>query len=135
MTDQTIQAVIHQAQANIQATIKKIQVAPEYAIEAVIAVPTSLTYADNIKMQLKDGFKLTFFDLIVNIIVPQGDMESAMHWLSDIPQSVGNVFRNDLTIGGTCFTYEGDVIGKFIIDDKVNGVGYQFTVQQVKING
>jgi hypothetical protein len=136
MTDQTIQAVITTAQVAIKTNVTKIQAAPDYAIDARIAVPTSLVYATNIDMeQISEGFKLTWFDLVVNIIVPQGNMESAMHWLSDIPQSIGNVFRNDITIGGTCQTFEGSVMAEFIVDNSINGVGYKITVQRVKISG
>lgn len=133
---QTIQAVVTAAQASIKSAISKIQSAPDYASDARIAVPTAMTYATNIVMTRQSGgFDLTWFDLSVNIMVPQGNMESAMHWLADIPQAVGDVFRGDVTITGTCQTYEGDVVGNLILDNTKNAVGYQLTVGRVKIQG
>lgn len=135
---QTIQAVITQAQANIKTAITKIQNAPEYATEARIAIPTSLAYADNIRLQAPSaGLKWTFFDLKIDIIVPLGDMESALRWLADVPQALGNVFRDDPTISGTCQTYDGDVTAQLVRQnaDGAKLVGYSFTVPSVKIEG
>jgi hypothetical protein len=136
MPDQTIQAVVTAAQSSIKTAVSKIQNAPPYAVDGPISIPTSLAYATNIKMStVSSGFKLTWFDLVINIMVPVGNMESAMNWLSDIPQSVGNVFRNDPTIAGTCQTYAADITGEMVIDGGRNAVGYTLTIGQVKIAG
>jgi hypothetical protein len=81
------------------------------------------------------GFKLTWFDLIIDIMVPKTYETTAMSWLSTLPQEIGDIFRDDITIGGTCQTYEGDVMAVFVRDEDNAVVGYEFTVQQVKLEG
>lgn len=139
MTDQTIQGVITQAQASIKSAISKIQNAPAYAVDGPIQVPTSIAFAQNIRMaQISGGFKITLFDLVIQVMTTGGTGESAMTWLADIPQSVGNIFRSDPTVNGTCQTYgggAGDITAKMIIDDAKNSLGYEITVPDVKISG
>ena len=133
---QTIIAVVTAAQLGIKTSITKIQNTPSYAVYATVQIPTTLVHADNIKLLLNSsGYKQVVFDLTVDVMVPTGNMESAMNWLADIPQAIGDVFRGDVTIGGTCQTYNGDVTAKFIIDDSINAVGYKFTVPAIKIDG
>ncbi|CAK0770117.1 hypothetical protein CCP3SC15_400005 [Gammaproteobacteria bacterium] len=133
---QTIQEVITAAQAAILIAVTKIQSAPDYALETRIAVPSSLAFGDNVRMILNPGgYYVTLFDLQIGVVIPQGNQESAAHWLADIPQSIGNVFRADPTISGTAQTYEGDVTAHRLKDDSINGIGYVFTVQNVKIFG
>jgi hypothetical protein len=133
---QTIQAVVSAAQLAVKNGISKIQSAPAYASDVKVSVPTSLALATNIKMSLESaGFKLTWFDLIIDIMVPKTYETTAMSWLSTLPQEIGDIFRDDITIGGTCQTYEGDVMAVFVRDKDNAVVGYEFTVQQVKLEG
>ena len=134
--DQTVEAVVIAAQAAVKKGVTKIQNAPVYATDATPTVPTSLAYTDNGKSTVQSGgYILTWFDLIISVIVPKGNQESAIHWTMNIPQSVSNVFRDDPTISGSCQTYEGDVTWKYINDATNNLVGYEFTIQRVKIQG
>ena len=134
--DQTIEAVIIAAQAAIKKGVTKVQNAPVYATDVNVMIPTAMAYTDNGKSTVQSGgYILTWFDLIISVIVPKGNQESSIHWILGIPQSVANVFRDDPTISGSCQTFEGDVTWHYINDVANNLVGYEFNIHSIKIQG
>lgn len=132
----TIQAVVTQAQTAIKAAVKAIKSAPAYPFDSAVTQMTSIAYANNIRIETQSaGFNLTFFDLLIDVMIPRNKVQDSMPQLDGIVEAVAAVFTADPTIGGTCQTYGGAVTGNLVTQDYsgVMMIGYRITVPGIKI--
>lgn len=130
-----IQDVITHVQGVLPSSVTAIKYAPDYPTDKSLTVPTAITYADNITLEMQGGFTLTFFDLRVDVMIPRRALEDAMRFLAGIPETVFGVFSADPTLGGHCQTFGGEMSAK-VVSYSINGVemiGYSMVAGRVKI--
>lgn len=132
----TIQAVVSQAQTSIKAAVSAIKSAPAYPVDSQVTQMTSIAYANNIRIETQSaGFVLTFFDLVIDVMVPRNKVQDSMRQLEGIVEAIAAVFTADPTISGTCQTYGGNITAT-LTTQEISGVlmiGYQITVPGVKL--
>jgi hypothetical protein len=130
------QDCIEWAQTQIMAATSKVQRAPNYPDDLRLSVLTAITWADNVKYKLiSGGFKQTIFDMMIQIVTPRTLLAANWQLLASIRDPIADIFRDDMSMGGNCSTYDGDVVAKAINGDVdgVKCVGYLFTIPTVKL--
>jgi hypothetical protein len=137
----TIHAVIVWTQNSIKTAVTKVQNTPEYPSDASLAIPTTLVYADNLKFDIiSAGFKLTLWDMKINVMIPRGDLATTMAWLDGVPEAIADIFRNDPTFGANAQTYGGTppkpVTAQFARETRgaIEYIGYVITVPDIKLS-
>ena len=133
-----IHDVVAKAQELILASVAKVTEAPEYPIFAPPSGLVCEALPTNIRISIGTfGTKERTFDLRLELVIPLTDIHDNHYFIDSLPEDVSDVFFDDVTIGGTCDMWEGEITSQLAISEiaGINVIGWIIIVPDISISG